>query len=91
MSLLEIATLPGETNRNATCCFSYLVTSCFQHVYLATSTLWGEGSLLGASSDEVEFDNNFFRYVIIIIKLLIRNDFYAQIFLCQDRMVCKYH
>lgn len=33
--------------------FSYYVTECFQHIYLATSTLWGAGGLFGTSSVEV--------------------------------------
>jgi len=65
LSLLELAGMPEEAGRNGTCCFSYFVTSCFQHIYLATSSLWGEGSLLGPTSDEVEVDNNVFRWAII--------------------------
>ena len=26
---------------------SYYVTQCFQHIYFATSTLWGEGNIFG--------------------------------------------
>ena len=33
---------------------SLYVTQCFQHIYLATSSLWGEGALFGTST--VEFD-----------------------------------
>ena len=33
---------------------SLYVTQCFQHIYLATSSLWGKGSLFGTST--VEFD-----------------------------------
>ncbi len=62
-SLQESATLPGEVTRNSTCCLSYYVTSCFQHIYLATSSLWGEGSLMGASSEDLTFENNLFRYM----------------------------
>ena len=40
---------------------SYYVTSCFQHTYLATSTLWGgEGSLFGDAAIGGEVDNNKF-------------------------------
>ena len=35
---------------------SYFVTSCFQHIYLATSSLWDEGGLFG--SDPVEVTND---------------------------------
>lgn len=41
---------------------SYFVSSCFQHVYLASSTLWGEGKLFGNEDIGVEFENNRFRY-----------------------------
>ena len=41
--------------------FSYFVTSCFQHVYLATSSLWGEGSVLGTAGQDGELENNRFR------------------------------
>ena len=34
--------------------FSFYVTGCFQHIYFATSTLWGEGRLFGNSSVEVQ-------------------------------------
>lgn len=41
---------------------SVYVTSCFQHVYLATSTLWGgEGSLFGNASIDATHGNNHFR------------------------------
>lgn len=41
---------------------SYFVTGCFQHVYLATSALWGEGALLGTSAVSGDFaGNNFFK------------------------------
>ena len=40
---------------------SYYVTSCFQHTYLATSTLWGgEGSLFGDAAIGGEVDDNKF-------------------------------
>ena len=35
---------------------SYYVTSCLQHVYLATSTLWGDDGLFGSNS--LEFSND---------------------------------
>ena len=41
---------------------SYYITSCFQHVYFATSTLWGEGQLFGSEDIGVSFENNRFRY-----------------------------
>ncbi len=41
---------------------SYYVTSCFQHVYFATSTLWGEDRLFGNEDIGVTFENNRFRY-----------------------------
>ena len=41
---------------------SYYVTSCFQHVYFATSTLWGEGRLFGNEDIGVTFENNRFKY-----------------------------
>ena len=40
---------------------SYYITSCFQHVYLATSSLWGEGSLLGTASVDGAASNNRFQ------------------------------
>ena len=40
---------------------SYYVTECFQHIYLATSTLWGPGQLFGTSSVEVEREVASFR------------------------------
>ncbi len=45
---------------------SYYVTSCFQHVYLATSTLWGEGNILGTAGVDGELKNNRFQYVLTI-------------------------
>ena len=40
---------------------SYYVTSCFQHVYLATSSLWGEGdTLFGTAAVEGTQENNQF-------------------------------
>ena len=41
---------------------SYYVTSCFQHVYFGTSTLWGEGRLFGNEDIGITFENNQFRY-----------------------------
>ena len=40
---------------------SYYVSSCFQHVYFATSSLWGEDGLLGNEDIGVSFQNNRFR------------------------------
>ena len=40
---------------------SYYVTSCFQHVYLATSSLWGEGALFGTASVDGAATNNRFQ------------------------------
>ena len=34
--------------------FSFYVTECFQHIYFATSTLWGAGRLFGNGTVEVE-------------------------------------
>ena len=34
--------------------FSFYVTECFQHIYFATSTLWGEGRLFGNGTIEVQ-------------------------------------
>ena len=36
---------------------SYFVSSCFQHIYLATSSLWDEGGLFGSDSFEVTGDD----------------------------------
>ena len=41
---------------------SYYITSCFQHVYLATSTLWGEGRLFGNEDIGISVENNRFGY-----------------------------
>ena len=48
---------------------SYYVTSCLQHVYLATSSLWGEDQLFG--SDTYEFSNevSLIRYASLVIEL----------------------
>ena len=32
--------------------FSFIATQCFQHIYFATSTLWGTDGILGSSSTE---------------------------------------
>ena len=47
---------------------SYFVSSCFQHVYLATSTLWGDGALLGNEDIGLSFENNQFRYLLLLCK-----------------------
>ena len=39
---------------------SFVSTSCFQHVYLATSDLWGEGGLLGSAGADGALKNNRF-------------------------------
>ena len=36
--------------------FSYVVSECFQHIYLVTSTLWGEGRVLGTQTVEITKD-----------------------------------
>ena len=36
--------------------FSFYVSQCFQHIYFATSTLWGEGRVFG--TDPVQIDPN---------------------------------
>lgn len=41
---------------------SYYVTSCFQHVYLANSDLWGLDGLLGQELIDESVMNNHFRY-----------------------------
>ena len=37
---------------------SYFVTSCFQHIYLATSSLWDDGGLFGTDPFEVSNEDN---------------------------------
>ena len=46
---------------------SYYVTQCFQHIYLATSTLWGEDGQSVFGSDSLEFTRGTtsFRYTHI--------------------------
>ena len=39
---------------------SYYVTECFQHIYLVTSTLWGEGKLFG--NEAVDIMSSFASY-----------------------------
>ena len=41
--------------------FSFYVTECFQHIYFATSTLWGMGNLFGNATIEVERQISSFR------------------------------
>jgi hypothetical protein len=41
--------------------FSYIVSECFQHIYLVTSTLWGEGRVLGTQTIEIDTDVGSFR------------------------------
>ena len=40
---------------------SYFVTSCFQHIYLATSSLWDDGGLFGVDSFEVTGEEGLIR------------------------------
>ena len=40
---------------------SYFVTSCFQHIYLATSSLWYEGELSGIDPFEVTSKDDLIR------------------------------
>ena len=62
--LLTVGQYGGEINNTVvltetqTPFFSYYATQCFQHVYLATSTLWGlpGASVFGRSSVELERD-----------------------------------
>ena len=42
---------------------SYYVTECFQHIYLVTSTLWGEGKLFGNEAVEAASSFGSFRLV----------------------------
>ena len=44
---------------------SYFVTECFQHIYLVTSTLWGEGNLFGNSLVDVSVSFGVFRLVLV--------------------------
>ena len=44
---------------------SYYVTECFQHIYLVTSTLWGEGNLLGSQAVDVSVSFGAFRFVML--------------------------
>ena len=44
---------------------SYYVTECFQHIYLVTSTLWGEGNLLGSQAVDVSVSFEAFRFVML--------------------------
>ena len=45
------------------------MTQCFQHIYLATSTLWGdgEGSVFGSDSIEFTSGTTSFRYMCDIL------------------------
>lgn len=56
----------ASSNQEATN-LSYYVSSCFQHVHFATSTLWGEGKLLGNEDIGVSFENSRFRYANSIV------------------------
>jgi hypothetical protein len=65
-SLMTIGEYGGEMNNSLTATatanlfprlrLSYFVTQCFQHVYLATSTLRGDGGLLGSEVIELNSD-----------------------------------
>ena len=44
---------------------SYYISSCFQHVHFATSTLWGDSDLLGNEDIGVSFESSRFRYAIV--------------------------
>ena len=48
---------------------SYYVTSCLQHVYLATSSLWGEDGLFGSDTYEFSNDASLIRCASLIIVL----------------------
>ena len=50
-----------QSTRNVFSNLSSITTSCFQHVYLATSTLWGEDSLLGDGAFDGAQENNRFQ------------------------------
>ena len=56
-SLQSVAPLDQKSGN-----LSYFVTSCFQHVYFATSTLWEEDELFGDELIGASFENNRFRY-----------------------------
>lgn len=58
-SVISMAT--SSSTNGSSCCLSYYMTSCFQHVYLATSTLWGEGALFGVASEDVLHENYRFK------------------------------
>ena len=47
---------------------SYYVTQCFQHIYLATSTLWGADGHSIFGTDTVQFTRgtSFFRYYMFV-------------------------
>ena len=48
-SVTETAITTSRSNTR----FSYLATQCFQHIYFSTSTLRGDGSLLGSDNIEI--------------------------------------
>ena len=69
--LMAIGEYGGEMNSTITATsiisiapLSYYVTQCFQHVYLATSTLRGENSLLGSEIIQVGSDITSVRYML---------------------------
>ena len=51
-SVIDIATAASQSNVK----FSYFATQCFQHIYLATSTLRGNDGLLGSEAVEISRD-----------------------------------
>ena len=67
--LLTVGEYGGEMNNTVITTaaqanfFSYYATQCFQHVYLATSTLWGEpgSTVFGGSSVELQREFASFR------------------------------
>ena len=56
-SVIETAIATSRSNVR----FSYLATQCFQHIYFSTSTLRGEGRLLGTDTIEISPDIATFR------------------------------
>ena len=58
---------------------SYYVTSCLQHIYLATSSLWGEDGLFGI--DSLEFGNEIssirWVYYSIVLQVFVEHWFYS--------------
>lgn len=69
--LRTIAEYGGEMNSTITKLahdtdsFSYFATGCFQHIYLATSTLWGNSTIFGEGLVEAGNSIGIIRYNII--------------------------